>query len=509
MGNNLPRALPSRGYRGLDRRRSVPDAGVRSRRLVVAATGTIVLALTAYRATRAVGPVALLPAREVLRVVGVALLVTAAALRHVRWRLTGEARSGLLAALLSADVLATVPLALALGLLHPQLPALVAAAPTRFVAAVVCALTALVVVRVRAVESRLRPCALIGCFVGASLAGGLLPILTRLPTATAVQVAGGLEAAGGLALAGASVAVLTGARAGRAGLALLLALLAGVELARAAAIVGEMAWAVTAGVLLLGAGVVALAEAAADLRSALAFSDDRVVGLSRTLADRVDERDQLRHDAVTAIAALQAASHVLHVQGDDLDPGTRADLSFAVTSELARLAHLIAPPSVLGRTRFALDDVVGPVVATVTSTGLPVRWSPASWMAVGDPRGLATVLHAVLVNARRHAGSGLVDVWVQRTVGAAAGGVEVHVADRGPGVPQRVRSIALDRGCQSPAAAGRGLPAARTLMAAMGGGLELRDRVGGGTEVVLSLLAPAETLTCLPRQLTSAALTAS
>ncbi len=296
---------------------------------------------------------------------------------------------------------------------------------------------------------------------------------------------------------------------GQSGLAVLLGLLAGVEAARAAALTGEMAWAVSAAVLLLGAGVVALSDATFDLRSALAFSDDRVVGLSLTLADRVDERDQLRHDARTAIAALQAASHVLHVQGDALDAGTRADLASAVTSELARLAHLIAPASAPARTRFEVADVVGPVVATVTATGLGVRWVASSSSAVGDPRGLATVLHALLVNAERHAGTGPVDVWVQRTVGPHGGGVTVHVADRGPGMSSQVRSRALVRAGRAPEEGGRGLPAACDLMVAMGGGLELRARAGGGTEVVLNLPAPADAVAHLPRQLTSAALAAS
>ena len=366
-------------------------------------------------------------------------------------------------------------------------------------------------VRTPSVRARLRPCALIGCFIGATLAGGLLPVLTPLPAAAALEVAIGLEIVGALALAGAAVAVAARTRAavGHAGLAVMLGLLAGVEAARAAALTGEMAWAICAAVLLLGAGVVALSEATSDLRSALAFSDDRVVGLSRTLADRVDERDQLRHDARTAIAALQAASHVLHVQGDALDAGTRADLASAVTSELARLAHLIAPASAPVRTRFEVADVVGPVAATVTSTGLAVHWVASSWSAVGDPRGLATVLHALLVNAARHAGTGPVDVWVQRPVGPHGGGITVHVADRGPGMSSKVRSRALARAGRAPEAGGRGLPAARDLMVAMGGGLELRARTGGGTEVVLNLPVPADAVAHLPRQLTSAALAAS
>lgn len=496
-------ATARRGYRGPDRRRAVPHGGPPSHAVLCLAGAATLLAVLAPRVLAGTDPEVVTSTREVLRLLGTALLVTAAALRYVRWRLTGEARSGLLAALLAGDVLVTVPLAQLAGLLHPQLPAQVAAAPARLVAVVLCSLTALRLVRLPVVASRLRPGAVVGGFVLVSSAGWLLPVLSRLTPETAVAAAHGLEVVAALVLAAAALLVVADPRAGsaRTGLPVLLALLGGAEAARALSFTAGPAWGVSAALLLLGAGVVALAEASPDLRSALAFSDERVVGLAHTLAARLHERDQLRHDARSAIAALQAALHALHVQGDGLDAATRAELASAVTSEVGRLGHLIAPPATPSPGPFALAPVVESVVTTMASTGLAIRWAGSPARALGDRHALATALHAVLVNAQRHGGGGPVDVWVHDRGST----VELHVGDRGPGVQAGARpGVPSGVPAARPAAddgpaGGLGLPGARAALSALGGGVRLRERDGGGAVAVLWLPAAADPRS-LPQQ---------
>jgi signal transduction histidine kinase len=104
-----------------------------------------------------------------------------------------------------------------------------------------------------------------------------------------------------------------------------------------------------------------------------------------------------------------------------------------------------------------------------------------------------SVLANLLSNALKFSPEGST---IELTVGAQAGQVSFVVEDRGPGMPPEVLA-ALRRGGQAPsrpgtrgeAGSGFGLMLARDYLTAMGGGLELTPRDGGGLSARIWLRA--------------------
>jgi signal transduction histidine kinase len=77
----------------------------------------------------------------------------------------------------------------------------------------------------------------------------------------------------------------------------------------------------------------------------------------------------------------------------------------------------------------------------------------------------------------------------------AAGGVELHVRDRGPGMSEEERTRAFDRFWRSERTqtdgTGLGLAIVRRLVESDGGSIDLRAADGGGLDVAITLLRPA------------------
>ena len=98
-----------------------------------------------------------------------------------------------------------------------------------------------------------------------------------------------------------------------------------------------------------------------------------------------------------------------------------------------------------------------------------------------DPAQLEQVLINLLKNAHE---SGSAPSAVGVRVSERAGGIEIAVADRGPGMPAAVREHALVPFFSTkPEGTGLGLTLSREIVEAHGGRLELRARAGGGTQV--------------------------
>jgi len=116
-----------------------------------------------------------------------------------------------------------------------------------------------------------------------------------------------------------------------------------------------------------------------------------------------------------------------------------------------------------------------------------VTLPPGGCRAHGRPADFATVVQNLLVNARRHGRGGKVTIRV-RDLGDE---VQVCVEDRGHGIPEHLRVNAFERGVRGEQSGGSGLGlyVARTLMLEQDGEIELVDRPGGGTVVVLTLPA--------------------
>ncbi|HEV7307034.1 sensor histidine kinase [Ensifer sp.] len=98
---------------------------------------------------------------------------------------------------------------------------------------------------------------------------------------------------------------------------------------------------------------------------------------------------------------------------------------------------------------------------------------------------LHEMMRNIVENALVHA-PGEIDIAVTATNGI----VRIVVSDRGPGVPAEMRSQVFERFARansSKPGSGLGLAIARTVTEAMGGGISLEDRPGGGLSVVVCL----------------------
>jgi two-component system OmpR family sensor kinase len=203
---------------------------------------------------------------------------------------------------------------------------------------------------------------------------------------------------------------------------------------------------------------------------------------------RAEER---LHDVRSALATIRAADLTLRRHQDDLDEITRDTLETALTSELSRLDDLIRPATpASGTIDFRPAEVLAPLVAAERGHGADISFTVGDLVARGRPADVATVVHNLLVNARRYAPGSPITV----TGHLEAGRVVLAVEDHGPGVPQEARAQIFLRGQRGPTSAGTsgsglGLFVSARLMAEMGGGIELRDSPGGGACFAVELPA--------------------
>ena len=168
-----------------------------------------------------------------------------------------------------------------------------------------------------------------------------------------------------------------------------------------------------------------------------------------------------------------------------------------LVADVRRLRVLVDELMELSRFDAAAEEVqldavdLGSFVTTIVANRLPAaRVSlPAEPVIVtSDVRRLDRILGNLLDNARIHAPDTSVDV----TVRASGDGVEVVVADRGPGVPAPELPRLFDRfykgdRSRSTGTSGLGLAIAAEHAALLGGSLEARMRAGGGLEVRLAI----------------------
>ena len=119
------------------------------------------------------------------------------------------------------------------------------------------------------------------------------------------------------------------------------------------------------------------------------------------------------------------------------------------------------------------------------------------YLAVGDPDRVEQVLWALLDNAVKYSPAGSpIDVMVA----AGDGTVRIAVRDQGTGMDETTQRSAFEQFYRSetarrlaPDGSGIGLYAARGMMEAMDGGIEIASRLGGGTTMTLTIPGePAE-----------------
>ncbi len=225
-----------------------------------------------------------------------------------------------------------------------------------------------------------------------------------------------------------------------------------------------------------------------------------------TLADRLTEADLVRtallaavgHDLRTPLAGLKAAVSSLRQDDVEWEPEARAELLATVEESTDRMAALVG--DVLDASRIQAGAVtVRPVAVAVDEVAaLAVLGAPPGTVALDVPDDLPLVrvdpvlLERVVVNlvdnAVRHSPAGRVADVAAR---AAGRGVELRVADHGPGVPSELWEAMFapfqrldDR---SVGGAGLGLAIVRGFAAAMDVTVTPSHTPGGGLTMTLLL----------------------
>jgi two-component system, OmpR family, sensor histidine kinase KdpD len=209
------------------------------------------------------------------------------------------------------------------------------------------------------------------------------------------------------------------------------------------------------------------------------------------------------HDLRTPLAGIKAS--VTSLLQDDVEWPPEATREFLVTidEESDRLNALVGNLLDMSRiqtgsldvslTAVGVDEVIPAALASLgpRAERVDVDVDESHPRVLADPGLLERALANVIANAVAHAPAA---THVRVVAGAAGGGVDVRVVDRGPGVPavdrermfrpfQRLGDAGGGDGV------GLGLAVARGFVEAMGGEIEAEDTPGGGLTMVLRLRA--------------------
>ncbi len=232
----------------------------------------------------------------------------------------------------------------------------------------------------------------------------------------------------------------------------------------------------------------------------------------RTQADELNrmagiQADFLRgvtHDLQTPLTSIGALATELKADAAMPD-AARADLDM-ITHQADRLRRMVSQLLVASRLEagvFTPQNEVFAVPPVIERTWAALRAdrpfeldvAGAPQLAVADPDRLEQVLWAVMDNAVKYSPAGSP---VSASVDASRPGeLAITIQDAGPGMDEATRRRAFDQFYRSdharrlaPDGSGVGLYAARGLMEAMGGSIEVASELGSGAAVTLRV--PAE-----------------
>jgi len=223
---------------------------------------------------------------------------------------------------------------------------------------------------------------------------------------------------------------------------------------------------------------------------------------ARDLARQRERQDRflatVTHELRTPVTAIAGAVGLLDDElASRLEPG-HVDLLRIAAANCERLARLVDDLLDLERVRLGLleiavasvplpevvADEVGRMRPYAAGRGVRLELGEMPPVAVrADRRRLGQVLGNLLSNACKFSPRGTA---VEVRARAEGGRVRVEVADRGPGVPPRLRPHLFERFASGDApargagGAGLGLSIARELAERMGASVGYRDRDGGG-----------------------------
>ena len=221
------------------------------------------------------------------------------------------------------------------------------------------------------------------------------------------------------------------------------------------------------------------------------------------------QRDFLRgitHDLQTPLTSIRALAADIG-QEARLNAQARADLE-AIAHQADRLRRMVGQLLAVSRLEagaleprqevFRVEPIIERTWEALRAGERPfaLETDGPMQLAVGDPDRFEQVLWAVLDNAVKYSPPRS-EITVRVGAGSTPEWLEVAVADRGPGMPPELRERAFDQFFRAeearraaPDGSGIGLYAARGLMEAMGGTIQLEGGAQDGTVVRIRL--PAE-----------------
>jgi signal transduction histidine kinase len=249
-------------------------------------------------------------------------------------------------------------------------------------------------------------------------------------------------------------------------------------------------WVVAGWVSCLAMGLLLLL-ALALVHNVMNFTGDRLatLGLRADSAEETVRLEQERlHELRATVAGIRGACSLLTRHEQRLDRPRTELLQQMVSAELARLERLVSPDGgkSVAPEETNLDEVIRPLVVRHRHTGMTISWRPSSVSAFYRRDEVAEIVNVLLTNAHRHAHGAA--VWVD--VEALRDVVRVFVEDGGPGVEPELAESMFDRGSRrrdSPGD-GLGLHIAHRLAADQGGDLRRAEPAhGSGACFVLTL----------------------
>lgn len=433
---------------------------------------------------------------DIFGIIAAALFLGAGVLRISRWRIAGDARSLIMGAALVMLGGVAIPLTSLAGVIMGDSETSLLRSMTALSSTLVTLALVVRALNAPAEDATLRPLRIVVPAASATVViftglVGLYLVSPGLLSSTVVpppMIRGSLLSIAWFAVG--LEAAMRGAQLPWAGrVAPLMGCMAVAELLRVISVAHEGAWGVTGAALVAVIASLTAHRALLDLDEAACAERDAATTTEAGALKQRAWREELVHDASNALAGLRAALVTLEEYGGRLDTLTKERLRAAALGEVSHLEHLIIRGEPDDTVDFDLEPVLRTVVETRRAMGLEIELSPCDVRAHGRPGDVATVLQNLLVNAQQHA-AGPVTV----TVDEVGERVEIHVADRGPGMSATQVATLFQRGARGPVSTGSGLGlhVSHTLMQQQGGDLELRahgDGDGDGCTFTLWLWA--------------------
>jgi PAS domain S-box-containing protein len=186
------------------------------------------------------------------------------------------------------------------------------------------------------------------------------------------------------------------------------------------------------------------------------------------LAERAEKVRLAAERCGRIVTSLLASARQKPVKRERVDLAAAVEAGLDLTAEVAREAGIRVSLEIAG--------------------GLPP--------VLGDADQLTHVVGNLVANARAAlaglAGLAGQERWIRVSLGAAEGGLELRVADNGPGIPEPLRGRVFDPFFTTKPegeGSGVGLALCRTVVRAHGGDIRVEDTPGGGATLVVRLPA--------------------